>query len=248
MRAWSKLYRASGATIPECWPKEIKHEGHTISVSDIWFVGHHLGKLTTVQGNVAALTPLGAVQLQDGTAIPADVVVGCIGFERNAALCEQIVGLPQIKHTNYFSRDVMYLADAEIDSGAFNSFFGSSVLEMAKFFTEVYVEGLRCPTKLASHLWGDTVPSTPVPLRKWSQYISAADALFEVHQPLRDAADRQVSARTEHFLRTLPPEAYVEANRAEWVALHTRLNGGVPVPEEQQLPYFFDDAAGWCRA
>ena len=40
-------------------------------------------------------------------------------------------------HTNYMDKHMMYLADAEIDHGAFNSFFGSSVLQMAVFFTEV---------------------------------------------------------------------------------------------------------------
>ena len=44
----------------------------------------------------------------------------------------------------------MYLADAEIDADAFNYFFGSSVLEYAKFYTNVFVEGLERPDELGN--------------------------------------------------------------------------------------------------
>lgn len=59
---------------------------------------------------------------------------------------------------------MMYLADAEIDEGAFNSFFGSSVLEYGKFFTNVFVEGLRRP-ELAESLWGSETEVVPVTQR-----------------------------------------------------------------------------------
>ena len=37
-----------------------------------------------------------------------------------------------------------------------------------------------------------------------------------------------------------------KVNKKEWQELHTRLNGGVPVLPDAQLPYFFDEAASWC--
>ena len=46
MMYWKKLYQLSGATQPECWMGKIKHAGHTISVSDIWFIAHYLKKPT----------------------------------------------------------------------------------------------------------------------------------------------------------------------------------------------------------
>jgi thioredoxin reductase len=245
MRQWSKLYRQSSATIPECWPKNIKHEGHTISVSDIWFVAHHMKKLRTVQGTIQNLDETGVV-LSDGMHIKADVVVGCIGFSRNTVLCEEMVGLNEVRQSNYLHRDLMYMADAEIDEGAFNSFFGSSVLEFAKFFTEVFIEGLKNPDDVGELLWGDTVPRTPIHERKWSGYIAVARNLIKHNANLARAAAHQVKTRTEHFMRTLPPDAYVKSNRMEWENLHTRLNGGIPVPKKDQLPYFFDEAADWC--
>merc|ERR1719469_202298 len=75
----------------------------------------------------------------------------------------------------------MYLADAEIDETAFNSFFGSSVVEYAKFFSNVFVEGFHRPDELGQYLWGDDVPITPVKERKWTQYIAVAHTALLPH-------------------------------------------------------------------
>merc|ERR1740138_1552320 len=178
MRQWSALYRQSGATIPECWPEEIKHQGHTISVSDLWFVGHHMGKLSTKVGAIDHLDADG-VHLSDGSYVKADVVVACIGFSRNTDLCEKLSGLNIIKTTNSLDKHMMYLADAEIDHGAFNWFFGSSVLEYAKFFTEVYISGLEHEEEVGEMLWGEEVPASAIEDRKWSHYIDASAELIK---------------------------------------------------------------------
>jgi len=123
LQAWRKLYKESTATAPSCWPGKIKHDGHTISVSDVWFIGHHLGKMSTLVGHLDHLEE-GRVHLSDGTTLEADVVVGCIGFERNTTFCEQLTGRTVVRHSNYLDKNMMYLADAEIDETAFNSFFG----------------------------------------------------------------------------------------------------------------------------
>merc|ERR1712064_25079 len=201
MRQWAALYRACGATVPECWPEDIKHEGHTISVSDLWFIGHHMRKVSTHVSTVESFDANG-VMLADGTYHQVDVVIPCIGFHRNTKSCERLSGFDTIRNTNYLDKNFMYLADAEIDHGAFNWFFGSSVLEYAKYFCEVFIIGLQHEEEVGHLLWGDSVPTSPIRARKWSQYI--------------------------------------EANKAEWIELHTRLNGGVPVPAEKQLPYFFN--------
>merc|ERR1719253_2385810 len=107
--------------------------------------------------------------LTDGTELPADIVVGCIGFERNTTFCEQLTGRSTVCHSNYLDKNMIYLADAEIDETAFNSFFGSSVLEYAKFYTHVYVEGLERPDVLGAKLWGGGVPEVEVKQRKWTQ-------------------------------------------------------------------------------
>ena len=245
LQAWRKLYKESTATTPTCWPGKIKHDGHTISVSDVWFIGHHLGKMSTMVGHLDHLEE-GQVHLSDGSVLEADVVVGCIGFERNTTFCEQLTGRTVVHHSNYLDKNMMYLADAEIDETAFNSFFGSSVVEYAKFFSNVFVEGFNRPDELGEYLWGDNVPITNVKERKWTQYIAVANTLIANDTVMAKHVSTQVSLRTEHFYRTMPPASFVAVNKKEWQELHTRLNGGVPVLPDAQLPYFFDEAASWC--
>merc|ERR1719454_800047 len=175
---WKELYAASGCTVPECWPKQVKHEGHTISVSDVWFIGHHMKKLSPRTGSIASIETDG-VRITSQEFIPCDIVVGCIGFERSNYLVEYLTGRTSVTSTNYLDKDMMYLADAEIDEGAFNSFFGSSVLEYGKFFSNVYVEGLKRGEELGDRLWGAATTSVPISERKWNQYISSAFKLIE---------------------------------------------------------------------
>jgi thioredoxin reductase len=242
---WKQLYAASGCTLPECWPKQVKHDGHTISVSDVWFIGHFMKKLSTRTGEIDHMLPTG-VTLSTGEHISCDVVVGCIGFERSNYLCEYLTGRNEVKTTNYLDKDMMYLADAEIDEGAFNSFLGSSVLEYGKFFSNVFVEGLKRGSELGERLWGSETIAVPITDRKWNQYIAAGFKLISTDSAIAEHVRSQVDLRTKHFWRTLPPKSFVEVNRKEWEELHQRLNGGVPVPKEQQLPYFFEEAPSWC--
>ena len=54
-------------------------------------------------------------------------------------VAKELSGCREICTNNYLGKDFMYLADAYIDNDAFNSLFGSSVLEMVKFYIEVFI-------------------------------------------------------------------------------------------------------------
>ena len=90
------------------------------------------------------------------------------------------------------------------------------------------------------------MPITNVKERKWTQYIAVANTLIENDPAMAQHVATQVSLRTEHFYRTMPPASFVAVNKKEWQELHTRLNGGVPLPLEKQLAYPFPEAAEWC--
>jgi len=239
MQRWNRLYRSSGAQPPACWPGKIKPQGHTISVSDIWFVAHHMGKLTTQAATIDSLDS-NAVVLDSGERLPCDILVPCIGFERNTSLCRDLTGYSQVCGSNYLDKHLIYLADAEIDDNAFNSFFGSSVLEYAKFYTNVYIEGLRREEQLGHLLWGSEVERVDIDKRAWSQYIRTAHRLFKHDATIKRLAREQVDRRTDHFMASLAPPAYEASNRQEWEDIHATLNGGVPVPKAKQLPYYLD--------
>ena len=125
---------------------------------------------------------------------------------------------------NYLDENVMYLADAYIDDGAFNSFFGSSVVEMAKFYLAVFV-----------HMFSDEEDSEKALLdpflacevsvehRAWSHYISGANHLVETYPAIKEKADSLVYKRYLDFTETQTPEEYVAANKREWKELHELL-------------------------
>jgi hypothetical protein len=237
MMYWKKLYDLSGATQPECWMGKIKHTGHTISVSDIWFIGHYLNKIRTKAGTIAGMQA-GGVVVDDGQQIAADIVVNCVGFERNGSVAQQLCGYDTTTTINYVDKDFMYLADAFIDDDAFNSFFGSSVLEMAKFYLEVYITSFDS-SRYDELIGTDGIARIPIDDRRWSHYISGATALIHNHPDLYRIAKQQVDRRTADFLEKHDLETYIAENKREWIDTHAML-AGKPMAEADCLPYVFE--------
>ncbi len=237
MMYWKKLYDLSGATPPECWMGRIKHPGHTISVSDIWFIAHYLKKIETVTGEVKGLYDSGIIT-HNGRRITADVVVNCIGFERNTSAARALTGDDRTYNINYIDKDLMYLADAYIDDDAFNSFFGSSVLEMVKFYLEVYIRFFNS-SRYEEAISLDGIYKVDIDQRKWTDYIKGAAVLIQNDPELKTAAKKQVEQRTHNFLEQHDLETYIAENKREWLDLHSLL-AGRPMKEKECLPYVFE--------
>jgi hypothetical protein len=237
MMLWKKLYDLSKATQPECWMAKIKHEGHTISVSDIWFIAHFLKKLATVAGSITSLYEKGVIVNHDQR-IEADVVVNCVGFHRNAPVVQQMCDYTEMYNNNYLDKDLMYLADAYIDDDVFNSFFGSSVLEMTKFYMDVFMDFFDNPA-FEAMLEIEGIEKIGIDDRRWSHYIAGAEALIKKFPRFYDTARNQIDKRTENFLEAHDLETYVAANRREWIDMH-RMLSGKQMGEDECLPYVFE--------
>ncbi len=237
MTYWKRLYELSGAAQPECWMGKIKHEGHTISVSDIWFIGHFLKKIETVTGSVTGMSENG-IFLDGGRRIEADIVVNCIGFERNAPAAAKLSGCPEMYNHNYIDKDFMYLADAYIDGDAFNSLFGSSVLEMVKFYVDVFILFFGSPVyDRLKNIEG--IKKIPIGERKWSHSIEGALALIRNHPGIHATAIARVAQRTNNFLQSHDLETYIAENKREWIDTHAMISGK-PMGEKDCLPYVFE--------
>jgi hypothetical protein len=237
MMYWKKLYDLSGATKPECWMGKVKHDGHTISVSDIWFIAHYLKKIETITGEISSMTPNGVI-VNGQRQVDANIVVNCIGFERNTFAAEALSGYHETYNTNYLDKDFFYLADAYIDGNAFNSLFGSSVLEMVKFYMEVYIKFFNSQ-EFDNMINTAGISKVPIQQRNWSHYIDGAMALMEKYPDVREFAQKQVDQRTSNFLEAHDLETYIAENKREWIDMHAMLAGN-PVPEEACLPYVFE--------
>jgi hypothetical protein len=80
---WHRVYDVSGACRPECWSEGLlKPDGHTVSVSDLFFIAHHAGMLETMRGEVACLEGTVA-RTRNGDAFEAGVVIKFVGFDLN---------------------------------------------------------------------------------------------------------------------------------------------------------------------
>lgn len=236
MLLWKKLYDRSGATQPECWMGKIKHEGHTISVSDIWFIGHYLKKIDTIAGKISGMYENGVI-VDNRQRIDADIIINCVGFYRNASKVKEICDYTKMFNNNYVDKDLMYLADAYIDDDAFNSFFGSSVLEMAKFYLDVYLHFFN-NDDYYDMIESDGIQTISIEDRKWSHYIAAAQALMKRYPAIYEKAKNQVTQRTQNFMEAHDLETYIAANKREWMDTHSLL-AGKPMKPEDCLPYVF---------
>jgi len=237
MMLWKKLYDLSGATQPECWMGKIKHEGHTISVSDIWFIAHFLKKLATVSGSVTGLYDTG-VLVNHQERIEADIVINCVGFHRNAPVVKKMCDYTEMYNNNYIDKDVMYLADAYIDDDVFNSFFGSSVLEMTKFYMDVYLDFFD-NDEFGKMITSEGIEKISIDDRRWSHYIAGAESLIRNYPRFYDIARKQIDERTAHFIESHDLNMYVAANKREWFDLHASLLGRA-VSQDECLPYVFE--------
>jgi hypothetical protein len=170
--------------------------------------------------------------------IEADIVVNCVGFERNTSAAKALTGFDKMYNNNYLAKDFVYLADAFIDGDAFNSLFGSSVLEMVKFYVEVFIKFFNDP-EFERMITMEGIEKIPIEDRKWSHYIEAAMALIRNYPSIQEIANRQVTQRTNNFLEAHDLETYIAANKREWIDTHSLL-AGKPMREEDCLPYVFE--------
>merc|ERR1712232_192563 len=233
MMSWRELYGMSGAKMPECSMKEIKHYGHTISVSDIWFVGHHLGIVDSLADEIDYFDENGLFTKETNSYLEADIVIRCTGFERNAQLVRKLTPYTQVNSCNYLDTNCMYLADALIDDNVFNSVFGSSVLEMARIFCGVFLHFWKSPDeyeKVKSQLKQVFVDD-----RKWSDYIGGLDTVRREVPGINAMAMKRIDQRRADFLAAHSVEEYIKENRREWQELHKNL--GVWSDQTAYLPY-----------
>lgn len=221
MVTWRKLYEKSGAKQPECWPGNIKHYGHTISVSDIFFIGYYLGLIEIVTDEIKEFYEDGVTTFNNDN-IDADIIIKCTGFERNASLIPRLTSYKETNSINYLDDNLMYLADALIDDDVFNSIFGSSVIEMVKFFTETYIHFFENPDEYKNIQ--EKLHTVDIEDRKWSDYIAGTQVLFENNEAFASIIKKQLSNRHQNFVDAHTVEQFKKENKREWIEINKILS------------------------
>ncbi|EGB04107.1 hypothetical protein AURANDRAFT_67485 [Aureococcus anophagefferens] len=68
---------------PECWQEgRISPDGHSVSVSDLWFLAHHYGLVATSLGEVSNVRSRDVITSGQVT-ILCDVIIKCTGYWKN---------------------------------------------------------------------------------------------------------------------------------------------------------------------
>ncbi|CAE7511799.1 Mcat [Symbiodinium pilosum] len=119
---WQKCYQDAGIRPPGCWSEGLlKPHNHTISVSDLAFIGGYHGLVDLRVGEIARIRQDGrGVQLRDGSEIDVDIIIKCTGFHLNDEVPE-VVGSSKMQSYGLIDYNLNYQAEPLLDQGQFGS-------------------------------------------------------------------------------------------------------------------------------
>ena len=241
---WRSVYAKSGADLPECWqesPRQLKPDGHTVSVSDAFFVGHYLGLCYTQLGSAVACEPEGvrtdgADPKRTDTLLRADVIVKCVGFEYNESN-EAILNRSRMNGLGQVDVGLWTMFEPHLDAGFFSMPFGSSIVNYFNFRKRVLVRYWRHPELSLPLLTSMQVQiNTLTSAELWAALQEVMRADPEVKVMLREHLE-QVAA---DFHSRFTPYEYVERNQILWRTIHDLLMPRAAPERRRWLDYGFD--------
>lgn len=246
---WQSLYKDSGATQPECWQVGlVKPDGHTLSASDMFFLAHRLHLLSTTRGVVHRLEPT-AIVCGDGTRVPADVLLKCVGYEIHEGN-EQLLGRSRRPGAGPIARHLWIFSEPHLDE----------VFSSNRILTAGHMNGAWLMAMQALGCWRDPVTLT----RKLHQrlpsfrinFITASEMGTALDLALAsDAGEAQahmalLDGLADDFDRTMDLEEVLVHNETLWDLLNALLQKQVATAHQQneepppsRLPYPFASLA-----
>lgn len=205
-------------------------------VSDVYFVAQRFGRLTVVQDEVERVVETG-VALRSGGVLGADILLGCVGFERTATSERLHALLGPAQLNGMFvdrRRDVAF--NFEPRHGGMDASEGipfASHLTITRTLADLFAYYVDRPKAFARI--ADDLPSIRSPAS-----FSGADykALFRL-VARRDRYARSIvmyhlASKVARAERRYSEREFVEENRAEWDRLCTSMGGSAA-----EFPYPF---------
>lgn len=218
---WSKTYDLTGATKPECWREGLlKVDGHTISVSDLFFVAHHARKADVHMGKVSHLDGESVHVEGSGEALRADMIVQCIGFDTNSAN-SRIVGADTMRCPGLVDRDLWVIAEPHLEARALTAPFGSSYLSYVQFVVKLLCASRR-DAAMEDLLWRQ-VPSLPVDALGSDSLMDGYLGLAKASPKVGDLLREHLRHVTEATNASMSPQEYTRWNCELWDEAHVTL-------------------------
>ena len=242
LQMWQRAYDTSSAVRPECWEEGLlKPDGHTVSVSDLFFVAHHMRMMATRLGEVVRLEEH-VVCTSDGARLEAGVVIKAVGFETNCGNSE-LLGRTHMRSNGLVARGLWLLAEPHLDSGVFTSPFGSSYLSGVRFSASQLLRYWHDPV-LAEGLLHAGLSLVPIDTFTASESLSGVHRLNETDPDGASLLRSHLASTAADCHSMMTPEQYLAGNEAQWAQLHDILRPSAPVGWGWPLPYPFE--SGFC--
>ena len=243
LRLWRDAYAVVRASPPETWEHGIfRPDGHSVSVSDIYFIAHHHYLITTRRASVLCFSDKN-VTLDDGTVHLAHVVLKCLGFEINEGN-ERLVGRACMLPNGVVEQGLWTIVEPHLDAN-------TNLLPLVG-----HVSSINFTAKLVAALWNGQRYSTHgfAVLPRYTESLvvrinhvtaSAANqhmlSQLASDEGLRDQLTQHVEAVAQDCHASWRPEEYLAVNREQWATLNTFL-ASLSRRGAKCLPYQFENA------
>jgi len=150
---WRDCYVKAGLKTPACWDEGLlKPFNHTVSVSDLAFIGGYHGLFDIKVGEIARFTDDGkGVELQDGGILECEIIIKCTGFHITDDAAN-LTGIKKMHPYGLMGPNMNNYAEPLLDGGQFGSAKGAAEVEIDWGFTE---EEIKEGTKVYKELGYD---------------------------------------------------------------------------------------------
>jgi hypothetical protein len=241
---WREAYRESSATPPEVWNQgRFLPEGHTVSVSDVYFIASHVGLLDSVVGTAMLFDPFG-VTLSSGAHVSASIVIKAVGFELNEG-SERIVGRVQVYGGCLIDSSLWTIVephpDGNFSGGVFGSYMDSVVFQCQMLLrywqeTDLYQQqlnnlfhtGYRAAARINRITSSEGADGLQLLIRGDPGLV-----------PLLREHANAVAASCHHVWS---PAEFMVHSKAQWGKLHAQLRAHNGAVFEAEMPYMMEKA------
>jgi hypothetical protein len=199
-------------------------DGHSVSVSDAYFVAHYAGAVHSQVALTRCLCQDG-LETTDGAFHAADIILKCIGFEVNEGI-ERLCGRSRMASDGMIDTRVWAVVEPHLDEAANLLPLVGHVSAIHYFSKSLVAQWTRVAVPLASI--GATSVTYPRLVR--TNYITASEGTEAL---LRSAASDPAAHKllSEHVEAVAgdchaswSPETYVESNAKQWELLNDQLS------------------------
>lgn len=237
MVEWRRLHDATGTPIPDAWSTGmLKPDGHTVSVSDAWFLACYHKRLSVHVGSIHSLSP-GCVHLGDptdnslDTLNGVDILIKCVGFEQTRT--SSLLPSSRMHGLGMMSPSLAVFVEPHLDENFFHSPFGSSYLLAAEVHARAFDYLRRHPgmaERLLAHDATELVDLDHITATQQYDGLRHAATLFPELETMIEVHTRRTTTRCLDFMQVKEYLAYNRSLWNRWNRLLARDSGIAPFP------------------